>query len=238
MSGVQIKKPFINKKQNKILTIIVLAVVAGILVFLAARDGEGIKNENPNVQIGLKGRPVPELSTTQQRIDSYTPAKGEIKYRIVPKPIIGLDPESGWNLYTSTDYGFSFTYPLETKILDNTEALGYQLPANLSYKGSRDTFQIVMQGKNNSYFMLLMNDLNFGVASTTVTASSTVSVNGLKMLKEIWDSTDTQFKTSQIITYSFEKDSRGYIWYGTFDNKDFESINDFQSIVTSTSFKK
>ncbi len=230
MSRAQIKKHFI--------VIIVLAAAVCVLVYFATKAKTQTQKETPNVQLGLKGRPVPELSTTQQRIDSYTPARGEIKYRIVPKPVIGTDLESGWNLYTSTDYGFSFTFPPETKILDNTEALGYQLPSNLSYKGSRDTFQIVMQGKNNSYFILLMNDLNFGVASTTVTASSTVSANNIKMLKQIWDSTDTQFKSSQIITYSFEKDSRGYIWYGTFDDKDFESINDFQSIVTSTKFKK
>ncbi len=233
---VRTKKPIMNK--NKIIVIIILAVVAAGLIYLGSRFRAQIHGPSAaGAQPALQGRPLPQLSTAAQRVASYTPSGGDIKYRIVQKPVIGADAASGWDLYTSQEYGFSFIFPPADKILDNTESLGYQLPPSQAYKGSRDTFQIIMQGQNNSYFLLLMDDPDFSVASTTVTASSTATVNGLKMSKEILSSQETQYQSSQIIVYSFVKSGHSFVWYGTFEAKDFESINDFESMAESTTFK-
>jgi hypothetical protein len=223
--------------QKYITTIIILAVIAAGLIYLGAKFRAQIHSPSAGPKLSLEGRPLPPLSTAAQRVASYTPANGDIKYRIVQAPILGTDAASGWNLYTSQEYGFSFIFPPAAKILDNTESLGYQLPPSQAYKGSRDTFQIVMQGQNNAYFLLLMDDPDFQVASTTVTASSTVTVNGVKMAKDILTSQEAQYKSSQILVYTFIKSGHGFIWYGTFDVKDFASINDFESMVESTKFK-
>jgi hypothetical protein len=229
-------KVITTNSRKKILAIVILAVVAALVIFLSVRKRNQTSPQADNSQLSLSGRPLPELSTAQKRINAYTPANGDLKYRIAQKPVITIDAVTGWNLYISKEYGFSFSFPPAVKILDNTESLGYQLPPNLSYKGSRDSFQIVMQGKTNSYFLLLMDDLSFNVPNATVTASSTLTINDIKVAKEILTSGDPAFSSSQIIDYSFEKNGHGYIWYGTFDSKDFESINDFQSMAESMKF--
>ncbi len=224
--------------QKKIIAIATLTVIAAVVIYIyAAKNHNTSVVESSGNTVSLSGRPLPDISTAQKRIASYTPQNGDIKYRIAQQPLIAAATSTpGWNLYTSNEYGFTFIFPSAAKILDNTEALGYQLPPSQNYKGSRDSFQIIMQGKNNAVFLLFMNDPDFGVASTTVTASSTLTISGLKATKQILKSTDPAFSASQIIVYSFAEDNHKFIWYGTFDAKDYESINEFQSIAESTKF--
>ena len=222
---------------NKFRAIILLVIVAALAIyFYAAKRGKNSYTQaNSIFQIG--GRPLPDISTAQKRVNSYEPDKGDFKYRIVPKPVITTDQTADWNLYTSTEYGFSFSFPQTLKILDNTESLGYQLPPNQAFKGSRDNFQIIMQGKNNSYFLLFLNTPNAQVVSNKATATSTLTISGIKTLKQIFSNTDPAFSSSEVITYNQQQGNHNYLWYGAFDAKDFESINDFESMVTSMKFK-
>ncbi len=182
-----------------------------------------------------ENRPLPVLTSPKKRLDSYTPQRGDIKYRVVPKPVISTDPNSNWSLYTSRDYGFSFIFPPNTAI-ESTESLGYQLPPNLAFKGSRDNFEIKMSNKSGAYFLFFLNYPNFKVENTTTTAQTIFTIAGAKGNKIIMQSTDPKYASSQIIMFNFEKNGKSFIWYGAFDSQDYESINNFQSIVDSTKF--
>ncbi len=221
--------------KQKIIVISVLVVIAGAAVYFYS----GQKSEYWNTYSDAaqsSSRPLPELTSAKKRLDSYTPARGDIKYRVVPKPVVSTDPNTGWNLYTSKDYGFSFIFPPNAPI-ESTESLGYQLPSSQAYKGSRDNFEIKITNKEvGAYYLLFLNYPNFQVSNTTTTAQSLQTISGLSMVKKILQSTNPSFSSSQIITYTFEKSGRSYIWYGTFDSKDFESINNFESIVGSMRF--
>ena len=220
--------------KNRIKAILILALLAAIVLYFNSKRisnlAETVKYSQPT------NRPLPILTTPKQRLDSYQPARGDIKYRVVPFPVISTDAATNWNLYTGRDYGFSFIFPPETK-METTEQIGYQLPPNQAYKGSRDNFEIKMTNAKSAYYLLFLNYPNFSVADTKVTATSTVTTNGLKMVKKILESANPDFASSEIIEYDFEKDNKKFIWYGTFDAEDFESINNFESIVGSMKFQ-
>lgn len=222
-----------KQKRHTHTIITVLALVAVILIVVAIR----IKPySNAKLAKGEPPRPLPELTTATSRLASYTAAKGDIKYRVIPKPTQSIDEQTGWNLYTSKEYGFSFTYPLETQI-ESTETLGYQLPPKDAFKGSRDNFEIKITNKRAAFFILFMNNPTFSVASTTVTSTTTEKNGAIQFTKQILKSENPKYSSSDIITYSFEKNNKKFIWYGTFSNEDFQSINEFQSIVKSMKFK-
>lgn len=221
----------LKKHSHKV--IIVLAIVAVILIVVAIR----IKPfSSARLAKGEPPRPLPELTTATSRLASYTAAKGDIKYRVVPKPTQSIDEQTGWNQYSSKEYGFSFIYPLETQI-ESTETLGYQLPPKDAFKGSRDNFEIKITNKRGAFFILFMNSPSFSVASTTITSTTPEKNGAIQLTKQILKSENPKYSSSEIITYSFEKNNKKFVWYGTFDDEDFESINQFQSIVKSMKFK-
>ncbi len=220
--------------KNRIRAIAILTLLAAAVVYFNSKRIHTLVQRVEYLQ--PTNRPLPMLSTPKQRLDSYTPQRGDIKYRVVPPPVISTDTTTQWSLYTSRDYGFSFIFPPDSKI-DSTEQLGYQLPPNQAYKGSRDNFQIEITNNKSAYYLLFLNYPNFSVANTTTTASSVLTNNGIKMTKKILASTNPDFASSQIIEYDFEKNSKKFIWYGTFDSQDFESINNFESVVQSMKFQ-
>lgn len=221
----------LKKRSHQVIT--GLAIVAAILIVVAIRIQPFSHNK---LTKGEPPRPLPELTSATARLASYTPAKGDLKYRIVPKPTISTDPQNNWNIYTSKEYGFSFSYPHDTQI-ESTETLGYQLPPKDAYKGSRDTFEIKITNKRGAYFVLFMNNPNTTVASSTIVSTTKEKNTELDLTKQILESTNPKYSSSDIIEYAFEKKNKKFLWYGTFDEKDFESINEFQSIVQSMKFK-
>ena len=221
--------------KNKVIAIIILAVVASIAIYADNRHGDSTVPADSNSSGATIHQPLPPLTSAQQRVSSYTPQPGDLKYRQILKPEIGPDQTPSWNLYTSREYGFIFIYPASTTLV-STEDLGYQLPPNEAYKGSRDNFQIEITNRRNAVYLLFLNNPNFTLQEATSTSLTTALVNGITMTKEILTSTDPEFLASEMITYKFEKNKRQFIWYGAFDAKDFESINDFLSVVNSTTF--
>lgn len=222
--------------KRKLFAIGMLCIVATLVLFARERQklhaAPTVTRQNTQPQ----DMPLPPLSTPEQRLSSYQPQKWDIKYRIVRPPVIASSTLPGWGLYTSAEYGFHFTFPEDAQ-LSSTEDLGYQLPPNEAYEGSRDTFQIIIKNQRDAYFILFMNDPNFAVASTTVMAKTTQTINGLSMNKQILQSTEPQFRADEIIVYTFEHANKQFIWYGVSESKDVESINDFESIVQSMQFE-
>ncbi len=218
---------------NKYKTIGILLALSAALVFFMVKNIPKPSSDKKNVD---PPRPLPELTTASSRLASYTPEKGDIKYRLVPKGTIVKDAGTGWNIYASKEYGFSFTYPADTQ-LESTESLGYQLPPQQAYKNSRDNFEIKITNQRNAFFILFMNPPNFLVPSTTEVSKTVGKNTGFAFTKQILQSQISKYSSSQIIVYSFEKNNRKFIWYGTFDQNDFESINQFESVFSSTKFK-
>lgn len=186
-------------------------------------------------QIQQNTQPVPDSISLEQRTQLKYP-KGDVKYRVVYKPVVTIDSETGWDLYQSREYGFTFVYPPEMTI-DSTESLGFQLPKELAYKGSRDNFEITLSKKNGAVFFMYLNNPEFS-ATGTLTSTTTVTSNGLTYTKEIYAGTDSGKNTSEIITYRTAKNSYSFAWYGAMNEKDVESINQFESVVTSFKFTK
>ena len=233
-----VKKPVGKTKlftmRNKIITIAVLTLLAGTALWFKSHQAIPKDLEITTTPIN---RPLPVLSTATKRRQSYEPVRGDVKYRVVPKPLLGTDFKTGWNTYTSKEYNFSFTYP-KTTHLDTTEGLGYQLPPADAIHGSRDTFQIEISNPKSAFFLLFMNDKNATLPPATTTSQTILNANGISMQKKIMQSTEEKFASSEIIVYTFEKNNKLFMWYGTFDAQDFASINEFESVVASTIFTK
>ena len=225
----------LRKHKNKLYAIGILLLIA-VAVLFANHRYRPLFNNYPKADAPAT-QPLPPLSDAGSRQQSYVPARGDIKYRVVAKPVVSVDQATAWNIYTSQEYGFSFIFPTDYT-LNSTEALGYQLPPNQAYKGSRDNFQIIMTNARAGYAILLMNSPDFAVPTATSTSDTTISANGLSFRKQIYQSLDPNFKNSEILVFQFEKNNKKFIWYGAFNNSDFESINEFQSMVTSTKFSK
>ena len=82
-----------------------------------------------------------------------------------------------------------------------------------------------------------MNNPELSLASTTITSTTSEKSGALTLVKDILKSENPKYASSEIITYGFEKSNKKFVWYGTFDEKDFQSINEFQSMVQSMKFK-
>lgn len=224
----------LSAMKQKLIAIGILTVLAAVAIYFNSKI-KLVSLVRTEISLQPSDRPLPLLTSPEQRVNSYTPSYGDFKYRLVQRPVVSQDPTTHWNLYESREYGFSFTFPPDTRIA-STESLGYQLPPTQAYHGSRDNFEIKMVNPREAYFLLFLNYPNFHIDNSTTTSQTTVNVNNLKMTKQIMQSTDPKFSGSEIIEYGFDQTGRHYIWYGTFDAQDFESINDFQSIVQSLKF--
>ena len=212
----------------------VLIILTILVVYINART-----KKNPNFGLTTEALeqelPVPEGFSLQKR-NAYKVQKGEIKYRVVTKPSFTVDPLTKWNIYTSNEYGFTFTFPPSLEI-KSTEALGFQLPPDKAFKGSRDSLEIAVTKPGVSADLLYMNYTDFQVGtSTALTAETSFTNNGFIYSKKIYSDPSAQAQSNEIIVYKTEYAKKSYIWYGVMSDKDFESINDFESIVRSFKF--
>ncbi len=196
------------------------------------------QNEPANIpgtaETPTASHPLPQTITIQDRT-SFKYPPGDINYRVVRKPVTTRDMQTGWNTYTSPEYGFTFSVPVDTQVT-STENLGFQLPKELAYKGSRDNFEVSMVNTSGAVFYLFMNNTKFRPPNGTLISTSTTVSNGITYDKQIMTAVGGG-GMDEIIVYKTERNKNQYIWYAAMGEHDWQSINEFESIVDSFKFQ-
>jgi hypothetical protein len=77
-----------------------------------------------------------------------------------------------------------------------------------------------------------MNNTKFKPPVGTLTATSTAVIGGITYDKQII-STSGKEGMDEVIVYKTEQNKNQYIWYAAMGEHDWQSINEFESVVAS-----
>ena len=146
------------------------AAIVGVVFWLYRNESDVLPQTPTALTVS---HPLPQTITIGDRT-SFKYPPGDINYRVVRKPVTARDMQTGWNTYASGEYGFTFSVPVDTQIT-STENLGFQLPKELAYKGSRDNFEVSMVNTSGAVFYLFLNNTKFRPPNGTLISTSTAA---------------------------------------------------------------